>query len=200
MNADRLFFIRGMIPGLIPLVIFLLADSIFGTKVGLIASIVLGIIELAVIYLREKRIERFVLFDLGMIIFFAGTSLLLENDIFFKLKPAVMELVLCVILGVSAFTPANILQLMTMRYLKGMTLNEAAARKMRQSCAVMFVLFLAHTMLIVIAAFFMSNAAWGFISGVMFYLIFGAYMAAEVLIARKQKRAYMKARANTPRL
>ena len=179
MNRTRLHFIKAMLPGLVPLVIFILADSIWGTKTGLIIAVILGFIELGVIWVREKRIERFVLFDLGMIIFFAGISLILENDIFFKLKPAVMELILCIILGLSAFTPANLMQMMTMRYLKGFKMNDAAMAKMRQSMVILFFLFLSHTVLIIISAFFMSSAAWAFISGVMFYLIFGVYIAIE---------------------
>ena len=184
MNRTRLHFIKAMLPGFIPLIIFMLADSFWGTKEGLIIAIILGILELLIIWFREKRLERFVLFDIGLIIFFAGISLLLNNDIFFKLKPAVMELILCVILGVSAFTPANIMQMMTLRYLKGIKMNDAALAKMRQSMIIMFFLFLAHTALIVFSAFCMSSAAWAFISGVMFYLIFAVYLGIEYILLK----------------
>lgn len=173
-----------MIPGLIPLAVFIAADSLFGTKTGLIVSLALGVLEFAFIYFREKRADCFVLFDLGMIIVFAGLSLLMDNDIFFKIKPAVPELILSVILGISAFTPANLMQKMSARYLKGVSISEEASRKMKRSSAMLFFLILGHTALIIVAAFFMSTAVWGFISGVLFYILFGVYLAGMIAAGR----------------
>lgn len=173
-----------MIPGLIPLAVFIAADALFGTKTGLIVSCALGVFEFAFIYFKEKRADRFVLFDLGMIIVFAGLSLLMNNDIFFKLKPAVPELILCIILGISAFTPANLMQKMASRYLKGISFTDEATRKMKRSSAALFFLIFGHTALIVYAAFFMSTAAWGFVSGILFYILFGVYLTGMVTVSR----------------
>ena len=71
-------------------------------------------------------------------------ALLMDSDIFFKLKPAVPELILSVILGISAFTPANLMQKMSVRYLKGVSFSEEASRKMKRSSAVLFFLILGH--------------------------------------------------------
>ena len=169
-----------MLPGLLPLAVFIAADSFFGTAVGLAVACTLGAAEFLFILIRDKRADLFVLLDLALIVLFAGVSLLLDNDIFFKIKPAVPEAILCVILGVSAFTPANLMQLMTKRYLKGVAFSPEAARAMRRNSAVLFFITLAHTLLIVFAAYRLSTAAWGFISGVLYYILIAAYMAGIV--------------------
>ena len=179
---------KAMLPGLVPLAGFIVADSLFGTKVGLAVACGLGIIEFLFILVRERRADLFVLFDLGLIIVFSGISFLLDSDVFFKLKPAVPEAILCVILGVSAFTPANLMRAMASRYMKGIVMNDAASKAMRRGSAVLFALMSAHTALIVYAACRMSTAAWGFISGALFYIIFGVYIAGAFAAGRMRMR------------
>jgi intracellular septation protein A len=176
--------LRAMLPGLLPLAVFIAADSFFGTTVGLITATALGTAEFIFILVREKRADLFVLFDLALIVVFAGVSLLLDNDIFFKLKPAVPEAILSVILGVSAFTPANPVQLMTKRYLKGVILSADAVRAMRRNSAVLFFITIIHTLLIVFAAYRLSTAAWGFISGVMYFILIAGYMTLIIAAGR----------------
>lgn len=183
---------KAMLPGLLPLIAFIIADSCFGTKAGLAVGCALGAAEFLWILAREKRADLFVLFDLGLIVVFAGASFLLDSDVFFKLKPAVPEGILCVILGVSAFTPADLMQAMARRYLRGMTVTPAASRAMRTGSAILFVLMSAHTALIVYAAYRMSTAAWGFISGALFYIIFGVCIAASFCAGRLRRRRYNK--------
>ena len=177
-----------MLPGLLPLAAFIIADSCFGTKAGLAVGCALGVLEFVWILAREKRADLFVLFDIALIIIFSAVSFLLNSDVFFKLKPAVPEAVFCVILGVSAFTPANLMQAMSARYLKGMTMTPAASHAMRRGSAVLFALMSAHTALIVYAAYRMSTAAWGFISGALFYIVFGVYVAGTFAAGRLRMR------------
>jgi isopentenyl-diphosphate delta-isomerase type 1 len=50
---------------------------------------------------------------------------------------------------------------------------------MRQLSRVMFVVFLLHTVLIAYSAFFWSKEIWAFISGGLFYIIFGAILVGQ---------------------
>ena len=167
---SRLQLLKVLAPGFLPLLVFIAADALWGTTVGLAVAVASGIVELGVSRVREKSWDRFVLLDTLLITAMGGISLLLANDIFFRLKPAVVELIFCLVLGVSVYTPAHVLLAMTRR-MKGL-----------------FYLFLAHTALIVYAAFAMSAAAWGFISGGLFYILFAAYFLVEWLGSRRRAR------------
>lgn len=182
---NRTELLKKLLPGFIPLFVFIAVDEIWGTKIGLIAALVIGVAELIWIGIREKRFEKFVLFDTLLLIVLGGVSILLDNDIFFKLKPGLVELILCAILAVSAFSRVNIIGLMTQRYMKDMEMNEQMLAQMRNSMRFMFFVFLGHTALVFYSAFFMSKEAWVFISGGLFYILFGVVFLVEFW---KQKR------------
>ena len=74
--------IKKLIPGLLPLLVFILADELWGMKVGLVVAVSIGLIELAVTFIREKKLERFVLLDTILLLLLSGLSYLFDNDIF----------------------------------------------------------------------------------------------------------------------
>lgn len=176
--------LKKLLPGFIPLFVFIAIDEIWGTRAGLVAALVIGVSELGWIWIREKRFDRFVLFDTGLLVVLGSVSILLDNDIFFKLKPGLVELILCAVLAVSAFSKLNIVGLMTQRYLKDMEMNEQQTTQLKKTLILMFFVFLAHTILVFYAAFYLSNEAWAFISGGLFYILFAFVFGYEFI---KQK-------------
>jgi isopentenyldiphosphate isomerase len=83
----------------------------------------------------------------------------------------------------------NIIGLMGQRYLKGTTFNDAQVSQMRKSLKILFYIFTIHTALVFYATFFMSKEAWAFISGGLFYILFGVYFLVELFRQkRKQKQ------------
>jgi intracellular septation protein A len=173
--------LKKMLPGFLPIIIFVIADEIWGTIVGLIVAIVVGIIELIISYFKNKKIDTFILLDTALLIGMGLVSIILDNDIFFKLKPALINVIFCALLGISAFSEKNIIMLMSKRYMKDMQINRKQEEKMKASIQVLFWIFTLHTILIVISAYFMSKAAWAFISGGLLYIIFGMYFLIELI-------------------
>ncbi len=188
---NKLDILKTLAPGFLPLIIFIAADAIWGTKIGLIIAVASGIIELFISYIKEKTLDKFVLLDVGLIVVLGGVSILLENDIFFKLKPAIIELIFCIILGISVFSPVNIMLMMSKRYMKNIELGQAQIAQMNRSLRALFFIFLAHTLMIVYAAFFMSKQAWAFISGGLFYILFIAYFAYELVRTKYKKKKWL---------
>lgn len=189
MNKTEL--LKKLLPGFLPLIVFIIVDSIYGTEIGIYFAIAFGIVELAFIYIKEKRIDKFVIGDTLLLVALGGVSLLLDNDIFFKLKPALIELIFCLLLGLSAFSKQNLMLKMSQRYMKGVEMNQSAIQSFTRSLKVMFWMFLFHVILIVYSAYYMSNEAWVFISGGLFYILFGVYFAFE-FIRNKRKMSKMK--------
>jgi isopentenyldiphosphate isomerase/intracellular septation protein A len=176
---NRLQLLKTLAPGFLPLIIFILADSLWGNRVGLVVAVISGLSELVVAFVREKLLDRFVLLDTGLIVLLGSVSLLMKTDIFFRLKPALLELIFCAILGISLYSPVNIMLLMSRRYLKNIVLTREQLEPMMRGMKTMFFIFLGHTLLIVYAALAMSVQAWGFISGGLFYLLLVAYFLLE---------------------
>lgn len=173
--------LKKLLPGFIPLFVFIFVDEIWGTRAGLVAALVIGVAELLWIWIREKRFDRFVLFDTALLVPLGSVSIVLDNDIFFKLKPGLVELILCAVLGVSAWSKMNIVGLMTQRYMKDMQMSEQQTAQLQKTLQTMFFVFMAHTILVFYAAFYLSSEAWAFISGGLFYILFAVVFGFEFI-------------------
>ncbi len=187
---SRTELLKKLLPGFIPLFVFIIADEIWGTKTGLFVAIAVGIAEMMWVGIREKRFDKFILFDTLLLVVLGVVSILLDNDIFFKLKPGLIELILVAVLAVSAFSPVNIIGLMGKRYLKEAQFSDSQMAQMRKSLKNLFYIFLAHTILVFYATFFMSKEAWAFISGGLFYILFGIYFLAELYRMKKKQKQF----------
>ena len=176
----RTDLLKQILPGLLPILIFIIADEYFGTQIGIIVAVIVGLLELIYFYVKEHRIEKFIIIDSFLLILFGGISLIFDNDAFFKLKPAIMELIMVVVLGISAFSPKNLMLNMSQRFMNGMEITDVMRQKMRQNSQVLFFIFLFHALLIVYSVFYMSQEAWAFISTALFYIIMGAYFLFEL--------------------
>ncbi len=189
---DRTQLLKKLLPGFIPLFVFIAADEIWGTKIGLYVAIAVGFLEMVWVGFKEKRFDKFILFDTLLLIVLGIVSIVLDNDIFFKLKPGLIELILVTVLAVSAFSSINIIGVLGRRYLKDVTFNQAQVSQMRRILKTLFFIFLGHTVLVFYATFYMSNEAWAFISGGLFYILFGIYFLYEFLKQKRKQKLYNK--------
>jgi len=180
--------LKKLLPGFIPLFVFIIADELWGMKVGLVVALLIGLGEMGFTLIREKRLDRFVLLDTALLVALSGVSILLENEIFFKLKPVLIELILCAILGVSIFSPVDIVGTMTRKYMKGMEMNEVQEALFKRNLRNLLYIVVVHIALVLYSAFYMSNEAWAFISGGLFYILFIIYFAFEFFKNRKTAR------------
>ncbi|MEI6680250.1 MAG: septation protein IspZ [Mariniphaga sp.] len=133
--------LKKIVPGLIPLFVFIIADEFWGMKVGLIVALLIGLGEMIFTWVQDKRLDRFILLDTALLVALSGISILLENEIFFKLKPALIELILCAILGVSVFSSVDIIGAMTRKYMKGVEMNEAQGVAFKHNLRNLFISF-----------------------------------------------------------
>lgn len=193
-----MMMLKQMLPGLLPLFIFIIADEIWGTKTGLYIAVAFGILELAVTRIKDGKYDRFIIFDTLFLVVLGLISIVLENDIFFKLKPAMIEAILCIILAVSAFSPANLILAMSQRYMKNVdiTLTDAGIKAMKRMLKIILIIVSLHTALIIYSVFYMSNEAWLFISGGLFYIIFAVMFIIQFLYYRIRSRRNRKLSEN----
>lgn len=173
--------IKKLIPGLIPLLVFILADEIWGMKVGLAVAVAIGLVEMLVTWVREKKLDRFVLLDTLLLIFLSSLSYLFENEIFFKVKPAMIDMVLVAMIALSLFSRIDPLGSMSQRYLSGVKMNENQKNLFRKNLWVMFWIVLIHTCLVLWTAFFMSKEIWAFVSSFLLFIMMGAYLGFELI-------------------
>jgi isopentenyldiphosphate isomerase/intracellular septation protein A len=180
--------LKSLLPGLLPLVVFVAAGAIFGDTVGLAVGVAVGVVEFVYLLIKDRKADPFVAGDTALIAIMGGLSLALRNDIFFKLKPAVIELVLAAAMGAMLVLPDSFLRGFVGRTLRGLTIPDSALPAMRKSLRVMLVVIAAHIALTVYAALALSTVAWGFVSGGLLYIVFGVYAVAGLVAARLRQR------------
>jgi isopentenyldiphosphate isomerase/intracellular septation protein A len=176
--------LKALLPGLAPLIVFVAADAMFGETVGLLVGIGTGLGEFLYSLIKERRADPFVAADTLLLAAMGGLSVALRDDIFFKLKPAIIELVLAAGMGALMVLPPSYLKGYVGKQVKGVSIPDAALPAMRRSLALMLAALAAHIALTVYAALAMSSAAWGFISGGLLYILFGAIGVWQVVSAR----------------
>ncbi|MDP2115449.1 MAG: NUDIX hydrolase, partial [Bacteroidota bacterium] len=66
--------LKKLLPGFIPLFVFIAVDEIWGTRAGLVAALVIGVAEMVWIWKKEKRFDRFVLVDTGLLMALGSVS------------------------------------------------------------------------------------------------------------------------------
>jgi intracellular septation protein A len=181
--------LRALLPGLVPLMVFVAADALFGELVGLATGLAAGAGEFLYTLIRNRTADPFVAADMILLALAGGLSLVLRNEIFFKLKPAVIEAALAAALAVLLVLPPPVLKGWLSRQLRGITLPESSLPAMKRSLSFMLGVLAVHIALTVWAAVSLSNAAWGFISGGLLYILFGAVALAQFLAARIRARA-----------
>jgi isopentenyldiphosphate isomerase/intracellular septation protein A len=181
-----------ILPSLFPLIVFIVVDELYGTSAGLTVAIGFGIAQLLYTFIREKVLDTFTLFDTMLIVILGSISYLLENDLFFKLKPALVGAIFCCILGISSYSRTNIMALLSKRYLKEIPFNDEHMKQFRKSTKALFYLFSFHTLLVLYSALFMSKEAWAFISTVLLYLLFGGYFGYEFIALKVKNNKYKK--------
>ena len=198
---DKRLLLKNLLIGFIPLLVFVAADHFFSARYGektgaqyaLMVAVGLGVAQFLFIFARERRADAMTLFDTALLVALGAVSFLSGNDLFFMLKPALVEFILVVILGVVAFLKPRLLLHMTGRFLQDVEVQDHQLKAMQRSAAGMFLLFLLHTTLIVYSAFCLSKGAWAFISGGLFYILVGGYFLVMLVMGRIKRRRMLKA-------
>ncbi|MCW3805696.1 septation protein IspZ [Plebeiibacterium marinum] len=189
---NQLELIKKLLPGLAPLIVFVVVDGVWGTKEGLIVAIGFGLSEIAYRIIKKQKPDKFILFDVGLLVAMGGISLLLDNDLFFKLKPGVIGVIFSVLLGISAYGKYNVMMAMGGRYMKGIDINPWQQYEFVQSIKALFWIFTIHTILVFASAILMSKETWIAISGPGFYVLFGIYFVFEVYNKKRKNRKHQQ--------
>ena len=158
---------------MLPLVVFIVVETVYGTEIGLIAALILGFLELVYTYVKHRKFDKFIVLDIALLTALGGISIVLENDIFFLMKPAIFELIFAAILGISIFSDKNILFLMMKRYIKQD--NPMIEKQIKEMSKYLFFIFILHAIAIVISALFFSHTVWVFVSTTLLYILMGLF-------------------------
>ena len=189
-GVNALSLLKTLATGFIPLLAYILADLAFGETIGLFVGLGIGVIEFAVSFAREKKADLFIAADTLLLAAMGALSLGLRNQLFFRLKPAVMEGIVAVSMAILLFLPPELLKAYMGHQVKGLELGEESLPTLKRSLGLMVSVLFLHAALTAWAALAASTAVWGFVSGGLLYLMLGGAFAWQWAEAgRRRPRA-----------
>lgn len=187
-GMDLRSLLRALLPGLAPILVFVAAESLFGEAVGLRIGIAFGVGEFLYTLVKNRKADPFIAADTVLLAAAGALSLLLRNEIFYKIKPAVIEAVMGIGLGALLLLPPDALRRYVSSQIRGLQIPDAALPGMKRSLSVMVGVLAVHIALTVWSALALPTAAWGFISGGLLYILFAVLALAQFLAARRRGR------------
>lgn len=176
--------------GLIPLLAFAIADTFFGLKTGLIAALVLALIECVWSWATFGELDQISIVSLLLIIFLGLLAWKKKSPIIFKIQPSLISFFLGVWLIVSWFMDEPVFVAMVKKYAAMLPIDIRHNIQNPQYLAFISLTtlttgigMLLHAFVTGYAAFKLNNWWWIAIRGIGFYLFaFIAMLCARVMI------------------
>jgi intracellular septation protein A len=179
-----------MLGMMLPLLVFIVIDAVYkNIKVSIIAAIACAIVQLLYYYFKTGKIDWFVFLDVGLIVGLGVVSIALKNEMFFKVKPAIIEVVAIILFLVFYFSPDSFLLDYFGRMLpEGKVLNPDAVGILKNMLLIMCGYIVLHIGAVLYTAIYSSRNVWAFVSGPGFYLLFIPAMAVIFVKRMRQRR------------
>ncbi len=174
---------------LLPLLVFIVVDSIVeDVRISIVSAIVFAAGQMGFIYYLKRRIEWLVLVDVGLIAALGGVSIAFDNDLFFKVKPAIIEgLAVALFFGL-LLAPRRFRKRYFERMMPQMNLSDQTLDRMKPMLGLLCGCTAVHIGAVLYTAYHSSREVWAFVSGPGFYLTL-LPMGLYVIILRIRAKA-----------
>jgi len=181
----KLFLIQ-----LLPLIVFIVVDSfVTDVRISILSAILFAAGQMAFVYFHSRRFEWLILIDVGLIAGLGGVSIAFDNELFFKVKPAIIEGVVIVFILVLILAPGRFLLRYFGRMMPGMVFRSEALRMMKLMLGLICAGTAVHIGAVLYTAFYSSREVWAFVSGPGFYIIVLPIGVIPVIVKRLKASA-----------
>lgn len=175
---------------LLPLIVFIVVDALVtDVRISIACAIVFAAGQLAYTFFKTRQIDWFVVLDVGLIAGLGGVSIALENELFFKIKPAIIEAIGVIFMLALIVAPQRFLLGYLGRLTPGQPLRPEALGMMKAMLGWLSLYTVLHIGAVLYTAFFCSKRTWAVVSGPGFYVIFIPIMIVVLRRAWRAKRA-----------
>jgi intracellular septation protein A len=157
---------------LLPLLVFIVVDALVtDTRISILCAIAFAVGQLGVTYATTRRFEWLVLLDVGLIVLFGGISVAFDDELFFKVKPAILEALSIAFMVGLMLAPTRFLQAYLGRMMPALPRTASAWASLKSMLGVMCLGMAVHSAAVVYTAFHSTKPVWAFVSGPGFYLV-----------------------------
>ena len=100
---DYLLIIMKILFDFFPILLFFIAFKLYGIYTATVVAIAASVIQVGVYWLKHRKFEKMHVITMALIIVFGGATLLLEDEIYIKWKPTVLNWLFAIVLLGSQF-------------------------------------------------------------------------------------------------
>ena len=166
---------RSLLPSFILIILYFIAEEFFGPQIGLIAVIILGAGEFIYSWIKEKRVNKMTLANTLFFIALGVVAVLLEGTSFERIQQTIVEAAMCVLLGIFAFTKADMTKTLPESYRKTIQITPEQQQAMHRMLKLLFYLLVIHTAVAFASAFLCSDEVHRFIEGPLLYILIALF-------------------------
>ena len=184
--------LKSLIPSLLLIIIYLIADECFGPLIGILVTLLLGAAEFIYTRITEKYCDKMIL---GTTLFFCLPGLIAlyaEGTVLARLEPVFIELLFCILTGIFAFSKADPTQGLPAGYRKQMHLSASQLQSIRRLFRYLFYLTACHMVISAASLLLLPEAASSFISGPLFYILIALFFVGNIIRNRRAAARYKK--------
>ena len=179
-----------LLGGVLPLVIFTVAEEVYGTLWGLIAGMAFGVGEIIYEKVKNGKVDGITWLGNGMLLGLGAVSLITKEGMWFKLQPAILEAFMGMFFITSVFYGKPFMVMMATKQGLFAKINPVVEPMLRRHLTGFTlrtgVFFLLHAVLATWAALHWSTRAWIFLKGFGFTGSFVVYGLLEMFWMRRK--------------
>ena len=163
--------------GLLPIILYTIIEDQYGVIAGLIAGLVFGVGEIIYEKVVHKKVSKITWTGNAILIVFGIISLITADGIWFKLQPAIVELLMTIILWGSLILKRPLF--ITLAEAQGVQLPDPVKTRLNGITFRSGIFFLIHAGLATWAALSWTTTQWALLKGVGLTVSFIIYLLAE---------------------
>nr|WP_251622881.1 NUDIX domain-containing protein [Odoribacter lunatus] len=181
-----------LLPSLFLISIYFIADEFFGPLIGTLCTLLLGIGEFLYTRLRYQTTDRLILITTLFFCLPGIISIWATGNLWEKLQSGIFETVVCILLGIFAFTRSDLTQTLPASYRQSIRLSPAQQQMMRNTIKTLFAILCLHTAAVYLSTFLCPPQTASFISGTLLYILLGAFFLCLILRNKWLNHRYTK--------
>lgn len=181
-----------LLPSLLLITIYFIADEFFGPVIGALCTILFGIGEFLYTRIRYNNNNRMVLLTTLFFCIPGILSVWINGEIWEKLQLGIMETSLCILLGIFIFKHIDFSTTLPSSCRQDFRLTTDQQKIMRNTLKILFYLLCFHTTGVYLSAFLLSDSTASFISGPLLYILIGLFFLSLLIRNRWVTWKYTK--------
>lgn len=176
--------------GILPLLAFAIMDSFFGLKAGLLAALLLALVECIWTWISFGELDQVSVISLILIVAMGVLAWKKNSSLLFKLQPSIISMFMAIWLITSWILDEALFVAMALKYAALLPIEVQFSLKNPQYLATLRLATLTtgvglslHSIATALAAMYLSNWWWIAVRGIGFYAFcIGGMIAARVII------------------